>query len=54
MAGGGDWYVWHAPGGLRAIAATGLGCMQACIEKLALFFRLDSALVGPKSQHAND
>src|SRR5208337_2658344 len=21
-----DWHVWHAPDGLRAIAATGLGC----------------------------
>ena len=29
VAGGGDWYVWHAPDGLRARAATGLGCMQA-------------------------
>src|SRR5208337_703956 len=28
---GGDWYVWHAPDGLRAIAATGLGCMQAAL-----------------------
>ena len=26
---GGDWYVWHAPDGLRARAATALGCMQA-------------------------
>ena len=31
---GGDWYVWHAPDGLRARAATGLGCMQACAGKL--------------------
>jgi len=28
---GGDWYVWHAPDGLRARAATGLGCMQAAL-----------------------
>src|SRR5271157_1032356 len=27
----GDWYVWHAPDGLRAIAATALGCMQAAL-----------------------
>ena len=26
---GGDWYLWHAPEGLRARAATALGCMQA-------------------------
>ena len=25
----GDWYLWHAPDGLRAGAATGLGCVQA-------------------------
>src|SRR5208283_604589 len=31
---GGDWYIWHAPDGLRARAATGLGCMQAGAEKL--------------------
>src|SRR5271166_4113691 len=30
---GGDWYVWHAPDGLRARAATGLGCKQACARK---------------------
>jgi len=33
---GGDWYVWHAPEGLRAIAATALGCMQAGAEKLGV------------------
>ena len=33
---GGDWYVWHAPDGLRARAATGLGCMQAGAEKLGV------------------
>ena len=27
---------------------------HAAGRKLASFFRLDSALVGPKSQHAND
>src|SRR5271157_505527 len=26
---GGDWYIWHAPDGLRARAATGRGCVQA-------------------------
>ena len=30
---GGHWYVWHAPDGLRAIAATGLGCVQAGAQK---------------------
>ena len=33
---GGDWYVWHAPDGLRARAATGLGCMQAGAQKLGV------------------
>ena len=33
---GGDWYLWHAPEGLRARAATALGCMQAGAEKLGL------------------
>ena len=33
---GGDWYVWHAPDGLRARAATALGCMQAGAEKLGV------------------
>src|SRR5208282_4236254 len=32
----GDWYAWHAPGGLRARAPTGLGCMQAGAEKLGV------------------
>ena len=36
VARGGDWYVWHAPDGLRARAATGLGCMQTCAEKLGV------------------
>ncbi len=31
-----QWYLWHAPDGLRALAATALGCMQACIEKLGV------------------
>src|SRR5271157_5600871 len=30
---GGDWYVWHAPDGPRARAATGLGCVQAGTQK---------------------
>ncbi len=29
---GGDWYVWHAPDGLRARAATGLGCALRAAE----------------------
>ena len=33
---GGDWYVWHARDGLRAIAATGLGCVQAGAQKLGV------------------
>src|SRR5271157_14871 len=33
---GGDWYLWHAPDGPRARAATGLGCMQAGTEKLGV------------------
>src|SRR5271166_2368131 len=33
---GGDWYIWHAPDGLRERAATGLGCMQAGAEKLGV------------------
>ena len=31
---GADWYLWHAPDGLRARAATGLECVQAVAEKL--------------------
>src|SRR5208283_3302381 len=33
---GGDWYVWHAPDGPRARAATALGCVQAGAEKLGV------------------
>jgi len=33
---GSDWYVWHAPDGLRARAATGLGCVQAGAQKLGV------------------
>src|SRR5271157_5572428 len=29
-------YVWHAPDGLRAIAATGPGCVQAGAQKLGV------------------
>ena len=36
VAGGGDWYLWHAPDGLRARAATALVCMQACAKKLGV------------------
>src|SRR5208337_501436 len=44
---GGDWYVWHAPDGLRARAATGLGCMQAGVEKLGVIeASYASAIIG--------
>src|SRR5208337_1275658 len=44
---GGDWYVWHAPEGLRARAATGLGCMQAGAEKLGVIeASYASAIIG--------
>ena len=36
VAGGGDWYLWHAPDGLGARAATALGCMQAGAERLGV------------------
>src|SRR5208337_4165098 len=52
---GGDWYVWHAPDGLRARAATGLGCMQAGAEKLGVIeASYASAIIGvlsPVSSH---
>ena len=55
VAGGGDWYVWHAPDGLRARAATGLGCMQAGAEKLGVIeTSYASAIIGvlsPVSSH---
>src|SRR5271157_1298561 len=48
-------YVWHAPDGLRAIAATALGCMQACAEKLGVIeASCASAIIGvlsPVSSH---
>ena len=44
---GGDWYLWHAPDGLRARAATGLGCVQACAEKLGVIeASYASAIIG--------
>src|SRR5208337_327854 len=44
---GGDWYVWHAPDGLRAIAATGLGCVQAGAQKLGVIeASYASAIIG--------
>src|SRR5208337_4419450 len=44
---GGDWYVWHAPDGLRARAATALGCMQAGAEKLGVIeASYASAIIG--------
>src|SRR5208283_4408807 len=52
---GGDWYVWHAPDGLRARAATGLGCMQAGTGKLGVIeASYASAIIGvlsPVSSH---
>ncbi len=32
----GDWCLWHAPDGLRASAATALGCVQAGAKKLGV------------------
>ena len=44
---GGDWYLWHAPDGLRARAATGLGCVQAGAEKLGVIeASYASAIIG--------
>ena len=52
---GGDWYVWHAPDGLRAIAVTKLGCVQAGAEKLGVIeASYASAIIGvlsPVSSH---
>ena len=52
---GGDWYVWHAPDGLRARAATALGCMQAGAEKLGVIeASYAAAIIGvfsPVSSH---
>ncbi len=40
-------YVWHAPDGLRARAAAGLGCMQAGTEKLGVIeASYASAIIG--------
>ena len=51
----GDWYVWHAPDGLRARAATALGCMQAGAEKLGVIeASYAAAIIGvlsPVSSH---
>jgi hypothetical protein len=48
---GGDWYVWHAPDGLRARAATGLGCMHAGAEKLGVIeASYASAIIGVVAQ----
>src|SRR5208283_3638985 len=44
---GGDWYLWHAADGLRAIAATALGCMQAGAQKLGVIeASYASAIIG--------
>src|SRR5271157_3713285 len=44
---GGDWYLWHAPDGLRARAATGLECVQAGAEKLGVIeASYASAIIG--------
>ncbi len=52
---GGDWYVWHAPDGLRARAVTALGCMQAGAEKLGVIeASYAAAIIGvlsPVSSH---
>src|SRR5271166_5968036 len=40
-------YLWHAPDGLRARAATGLGCVQAGAEKLGVIeASYASAIIG--------
>jgi|GEM_PF-2884924 len=40
-------YVWHAPDGLGAIAATGLGCVQAGAQKLGVLqASYASAIIG--------
>src|SRR5208337_3911217 len=42
---GGDWYLWHAPEGLRARAATALACTRAGAEKLgAIEARIENSL----------
>jgi len=52
---GGDWYLWHAPDGLRARAATALGCVQAGAGKLGVIeASYASAIIGvlsPVSSH---
>ena len=52
---GGDWYVWHAPDGLRARAATGLERVQAGAEKLGVLeASYAAAIIGvlsPVSSH---
>ena len=52
---GGDWYVWHAPDGLRARAATALGCVQAGAEKLgviqASYASAITGVLSPVSSH---
>jgi len=53
----GDWYLWYAPDGLSARAATGLGCMQAGAEKLGVIeASYASAIIGvlsPVSSHCS-
>src|SRR5271166_1415285 len=54
---GGDWYVWHAPDGPRARAATALGCMQAGAKKLGVIeASYASTIIGvlsPVSSHCS-
>jgi hypothetical protein len=51
----GDWYLWHAPDGLRARAATGLGCMQAGAEKLGVIVAsYASTIIGVERRLALD
>ena len=52
---GGNWHVWHAPDGLRAIAATALGCVQAGAEKLGVMqARYASAIIDVERRLALD
>src|SRR5271157_6067952 len=50
-----DWYLWHAPHGLRARAATGLGCMQAGAGKFGVIeASYASAIIGVLSPVSSD
>ncbi len=51
----GDWYLWHAPDGLRARAATGARCMHAGAKKSgfieASYASAIIRVLGPVSSH---